>query len=91
MSNSTDSTSVKEQLTVSPSKVQSPEKITHAVPISTIPPQDSTKKKAKSSVKKEKLLKFWHAVDRCCDRCYSNRYSKITLKLINNDKQQKIN
>ncbi|MCI45964.1 hypothetical protein A2U01_0067204, partial [Trifolium medium] len=36
-------------------------------------------------------VKFWHAVNRCSEIFYSNCYSTITLRLINNNKQQEIN
>ncbi|MCI59909.1 hypothetical protein A2U01_0081164, partial [Trifolium medium] len=55
MSNPIDSVANEEQVTISPSKVQSSRIVAHAVPITTIPPQTSTKTRAKSSVKKEKL------------------------------------
>ncbi|MCH90078.1 envelope-like protein, partial [Trifolium medium] len=54
MSNSTESSPVVNQQTVSPSKEQTYEIIAHAVPITTVHPQSSKKKKTKSS-KKEKL------------------------------------
>ncbi|MCI85496.1 hypothetical protein A2U01_0106775, partial [Trifolium medium] len=57
MSNPIDSAVTKEQITASPAKVQSSDIVTHAIPLTTVPPSTSTKTKAKSSVKKEKLSK----------------------------------
>ncbi|MCH91904.1 hypothetical protein A2U01_0012835, partial [Trifolium medium] len=58
MSNTTDSSPIKDQLTVSPSKEKSSVMITHAVPLTTVHPQSSKRKKTKSStVKKEKPSK----------------------------------
>ncbi|MCI00651.1 hypothetical protein A2U01_0021673 [Trifolium medium] len=57
MSNPTDSAATKEQIAASSPRVQSSDFVTHAVPLTTILPQTSTKTKAKSYVKKEKLPK----------------------------------
>ncbi|MCI63411.1 hypothetical protein A2U01_0084668, partial [Trifolium medium] len=56
-SNPIDSAATAEQITVSSPKVQPSDIVAHAVPISTVPPQISTKTRAKSSVKKEKHSK----------------------------------
>ncbi|MCI20961.1 hypothetical protein A2U01_0042125, partial [Trifolium medium] len=52
MSNPIDSAATKEHTSVASPKVQSPDVVTHAVPLTTVPPQTSTKSKAKSSMKK---------------------------------------
>ncbi|MCI07710.1 hypothetical protein A2U01_0028779, partial [Trifolium medium] len=57
MSNSPKSSPIATEQTSSPSKDVLSDTITHAVPLTTILPQSSTKKKAKSSVKKEKVSK----------------------------------
>ncbi|MCI41292.1 hypothetical protein A2U01_0062525, partial [Trifolium medium] len=51
------SAATNEQITVSSPKVQPSDIVTHAVSITTVPPQTSTKTKAKESVKKEKHSK----------------------------------
>ncbi|MCI28514.1 hypothetical protein A2U01_0049715, partial [Trifolium medium] len=57
MSNPIDSAVAEKQVHESSPKVQSSDIVAHAVPITTVPPQTSTKTKAKSSVKKEKHSK----------------------------------
>ncbi|MCI44655.1 hypothetical protein A2U01_0065894, partial [Trifolium medium] len=57
MSNSIDSVATDEQITVSSPKVQPSDIVAHAVRITTVPPQTSTKTRAKSSVKTEKYSK----------------------------------
>ncbi|MCI93242.1 hypothetical protein A2U01_0114540, partial [Trifolium medium] len=57
MSNPIDSAATDEQITVSTPKVQPSDIVAHAVLITTVPPQTSTKTIAKSSVKKEKHSK----------------------------------
>ncbi|MCI31476.1 hypothetical protein A2U01_0052688, partial [Trifolium medium] len=57
MSNPIDSVTTEEQVTVSSSQIQSSDLVTHAIPLTIVPPQTSTKTKVKSSVKKEKLPK----------------------------------
>ncbi|MCI73646.1 hypothetical protein A2U01_0094910, partial [Trifolium medium] len=55
--NPINSAATDEQISVSSPKVQPSDVVAHAVPITTVPPQTSTKTRAKSSVKKEKLPK----------------------------------
>ncbi|MCI46409.1 hypothetical protein A2U01_0067649, partial [Trifolium medium] len=57
MSNPIDFAVTEKQVVVSSPKVRSSDIVAHVVPITTVPPQTSTKTKAKSSVKKEKLPK----------------------------------
>ncbi|MCH93130.1 hypothetical protein A2U01_0014078 [Trifolium medium] len=63
MSNIIDSSSIKDQSTVSPPKEKSSEIMVHVVPLTTVPPQSSKKKKKKSSSKKEKSSQIDCVVD----------------------------
>ncbi|MCI71596.1 hypothetical protein A2U01_0092859, partial [Trifolium medium] len=57
MSNPINSAATDKQISASSPKDQLSDIIAHAVPITTVPPQTSTKTRGKSSVKKEKLSK----------------------------------